>query len=101
MNNYSDFGNSLRAQVIRQYGIKNIDKLLSAGDSLDHETMITDNKDIDNTVELMRRCSRMTQEQLDLFIHVVDLCEGRPDRQEFALSWKGKAKDLPAALAKI
>ena len=44
---------------------------------------------------------KFTNEELDLLIKIIDLTEGRPDRQEFALKWTGKVADLPAALAQI
>ena len=51
--------------------------------------------------EFLDIAMKLNSEQKLLLIEVMELIENRPDRMDFALSWKGKARDLPAALAAI
>lgn len=43
----------------------------------------------------------LNHDEIKLLFEIMDLVIGRPDRRDFALSWAGKMKDLPAALAQI
>ena len=43
----------------------------------------------------------LTSDELDLLMNIMALAVGNPARKKFALEWKGKMKDLPAALAQI
>lgn len=51
--------------------------------------------------ELMEKVSTMTDEEIQLMITVFLMVTDRPDRWEFFQNWKGKMRDLPAALARI
>lgn len=44
---------------------------------------------------------KMTEDERALFLTIMDMTIGNPDRREFAKTWTGKVKDLPAALAQI
>ena len=44
---------------------------------------------------------RFSDEQIELLMEIMDLMIGNPAREEFAMNWKGRMKDLPAALAQI
>lgn len=43
----------------------------------------------------------LTEENRDLLLQIMDLTAGRPDLKAYALNYKGKLTDLPAALAQI
>lgn len=67
-----------------------------------NEITIDTIRNLDNSTRKLIDIGRtMTQEQLDILIAVIDLTDGRPDRRDFALNWKGRMSDLPAALAQI
>ena len=43
----------------------------------------------------------LSPDKLDLLLTITELIIENPAREKLALSWKGKMKDLPAALAQI
>ena len=43
----------------------------------------------------------MNETQRALMLEIMDLITSNPARREFAAAWKGKMKDLPAALKRI
>lgn len=53
------------------------------------------------TKALIALTNDMTDEEFSLLMKIMDLTGGRPDRQQLAITWDGKMKDLPAALAQI
>lgn len=55
----------------------------------------------DKQRELMKGAAKMNEQKLDLLIQIIELITGRPDRQQYALSYTGRMKDLPAALVQI
>ena len=61
----------------------------------------TDNTGDDADSMLFTMFRQMTEAQRELLLRIMDLTEDRPDRMEFAANWRGKMKDLPAALAQI
>lgn len=61
----------------------------------------TDNTGDDDTSKLFTSFRQMTESQRTMMLQIMDLVEGRPDRQQYAISYTGKVKDLPAALAAI
>lgn len=52
-------------------------------------------------IELIDLARTMNDKQLSLLIEVLTLCDGHPERYDFAASWTGKPDMLPAALAQI
>lgn len=96
MNSYDT--NALRARILTQYVS---DKVLAAAVKMDTEQIRTNVEEVDLYSQLLVKISKMTEEERDLFIQIIDLTEGRPDRLDFAASWTGRARDLPAALAQI
>ena len=44
---------------------------------------------------------QLSDDKKDLFLTIMDMVINNPARLEFARNWKGKMKDLPAALAAI
>lgn len=93
--------NALRARIMKQYVKGKEERTFSAAMQMDQHDIAANNANIDSLAKLVMIFSRMTDEQRDLLLQVMDLTEGRPDRLDFALNWKGKVKDLPAALAQI
>ena len=51
--------------------------------------------------KLYKKTNDMTDDEMNLLIQIVTLIDGRPDRRDFAQSWSGSVRDLPAALARI
>ncbi len=43
----------------------------------------------------------MNETERALLLEIMDLITGNPARREFAVAWKGKMADLPAALRTI
>ena len=93
--------NALRARILMQYADGKEERIYSAAVRMDHRDIAANNANVDSLAKLVAVFSKMTDEQRDLLLQVMDLTEGRPDRLDYALNWKGKAKDLPAALAQI
>ena len=52
-------------------------------------------------IELAERYLKLNETQRALLLEDMDLISGNPARREFAAAWKGKMKDLPAALKEI
>lgn len=52
-------------------------------------------------IQLAERFLELNESQQALLLEVMELIMDNPARKEFALNWKGKAEDLPAALAQI
>ena len=93
--------NALRARIMKQYVKGKEEQTLSAAMRMDQRELAANNANVDCFARLAFLWSKMTEEQRDLLMQIMDLTEGRPDRLEFAAAWTGKAKDLPAALAQI
>ena len=93
--------NALRARILMQYADEKEGRIYSAAMRMDQRDIAANNESVDSLTKLVATFIQMTDEQRDLLLQVMDLTEGRPDRLDYALNWKGKAKDLPAALAQI
>ena len=67
-----------------------------------NEITIEDIRNLENeTMELIDAARKLTDKQLDLAIEIIRLIDGRPDRQQYAISYTGKMSELPALLAQI